>query len=150
MMMRFLSFSLAASLLLPLVGSNACSCTPTPPIPTDAAAVVRVQPSGDGFDVILESVRKPISSLQMQMTLNAGQATAVQSIAPVKHDLVEAGLVSPRSSFILVVSDTRQVPINGGALVHVSTTEANLPSITDGKCIDVDGAACVLAVGASE
>lgn len=129
--------------LLPVLGAGACGpCTPGPTdAGTDAAGTVQARVLDDGsVEVRLDNLRASLRTLQVDVSLTGTAATAVEPAGPVSHDLLEAGLSSPRASFTLVVADTRRVPLTDGAVARLVTGAApGQVTLAAAQAVDADG-----------
>lgn len=130
----------AASLTLALV-SGCTSCDPVdPPVQTPAVGALTVVSADGAATLNLSGVAGSLRSLQVDVAVSGGQASAVDGLG---HDLVEAGLAAenggPKSSFTVVVADTRLLPVNNGNVARLTVDTGATVSLSNAIAIDAAG-----------
>jgi hypothetical protein len=134
-----------AALLL----QSCASCEQIDPEP-DTPAVGRIDASVDGTTATLtvSGVAGSLRSVQVDVAVAGGTA---QSVAGVGHDLVEAGLGAdqggPKSSFTVVVADTRRLPVNNGAVARLTVDAGASLTLSNAVVVDSTGARHTLSTG---
>ena len=143
---------LIAVSLAGLAFASACGdgCDPPPPNPPGTVGTVIARPVTGGFEVVLTQLDAPIRALSVGVAIDGGEATQVESSGAFAHDLVRADLATPKSNFILLVSDTRRVRLTDGAVARVDVNGPGAVTLSDAKGVDENGAEVVLAVEASQ
>jgi hypothetical protein len=127
---------LVAALLASFAGCGGCPTTDSDAGPEAPFGRVRARAVTGGFDVELFALERPLRAVQIAITLEGASATAASASGTLLHDLVEAGLETPKTDFVLVVGDTRGILLDEGAIARISTTGAG--SVTFGDVIAVD------------
>jgi hypothetical protein len=134
-----------AALLL----QSCTSCEQIDPEP-DTPAIGRIDASVDGTTATLtvSGVAGSLRSVQVDVAVAGGTA---QSVASVGHDLVEAGLGAdqggPKSSFTVVVADTRRLPVNNGAVARLTVDAGASLTLSNAIVVDSSGARHTLSTG---
>jgi hypothetical protein len=120
--------------------SSACRCSDggqeeqEPP-----AGRIEVAVDGATATLSLVGLSTALRSVQVDVEIEGGQASAL--VGARAWDLVEAGLTeAPRSSFTVVIADTRRLPIDNGPLAVVTLTEGSRVSLRNALAIDERGA----------
>lgn len=124
-----------ALLLLPLAS---CTCTPevTPPDPK-AVGSVRVDVASGSATLVLVDLQEALTAFQVDVDVTGGTAEGIFGLA--NHDIVEAGLDVPKSRFTAVVSDTRRLPLNNGALARIAVGEGASLTLKNAFGVDQSG-----------
>ena len=129
---------LAAALVLVAVGACECVAGP-PPTPSDAVGAITTRAVAGGFEIVLDDLKQPVRAVQVDVALEGARATAIAAAGDVAHDVLEAGLDQPSSSFTAVVSDTRRLPLVEGAIAKIETDAAGTPRLSSAVAVDDDG-----------
>lgn len=127
---------------------TACGgCPPTTPDagPDGPFGRVRARAVTGGFEVELVGLTRPIRAVQIPLTLSGAEATSASAAGTPLHDVVEAGLDTPKAAFTLVVADARGVPLDDGTIAFVATTGAGSVTFGDAEAVDELGAKQTLA-----
>lgn len=135
---------LAASLIA--FAASSCECPGPPPQAGDPVGGVATRAVEGGFEIVLEDLKQPVRAVQVDVDLGAVRATSIRAAGAVAHDVVEAGLDAPKSSFTAVVSDTRRLPLGDGAIAFVETDGAASPRLSSAVAVDDDGDRRTLSV----
>lgn len=130
---------LCAALLSLLSGCTSCE-TVDPPVETPAAGALSLVVNGATATLNLSGVAGSLRSLQVDVAVAGGQASAVDGLG---HDLVEAGLAAenggPKSSFTVVVADTRRLPVNNGGVARLTIDDGATIILSNAFAIDAAG-----------
>jgi hypothetical protein len=129
---------LAVALALVAVGACECVVGPPPP-PSDAVGAITTRAVAGGFELVLDDLKQPLRAVQVDVTLDGARATAIGPAGAVAHDVLEAGLDQPASSFTAVVSDARRLPLVEGAIARIEVDGAGAPSLSAAVAVDDDG-----------
>ena len=131
---------LCAALLSLLSGCPSCEAVDDPPAQTPAGAL-SVVVSGETATLIVSGVAGSLRAVQVDVVVAGGQASAVDGLG---HDLVEAGLAAenggPKSSFTVVVADTRRLPVNNGGVARLTIDDGATVTLSNAFAIDAAGA----------
>jgi len=138
---------LCAALLSLLSGCTSCE-TIDPPDQPAAAGALTVVVAGGTATLNLSGVAGSLRSLQVDVVVAAGQASAIDGLG---HDLVEAGLGAenggPKSSFTVVVADTRRLPVNNGGVARLTIDDGATVTLSNAIAVDAAGNKRVLTTG---
>ncbi len=123
-----------------------CSCSDVDAEPQEGAAGrLAVTSEGATATVTVAGLSRGVRAVQIDVEVSGGQASA---LAPARAwDLVEAGLADgPRSSFTVVIADTRRLPIDNGALAQLTITDGARVALRNAVAVDDSGARQTLSV----
>ncbi len=149
--LRVLRLSTFTFLLSSVLFAAGCpdGCTPPPDPPVEGAGTLTARPVTGGFELVLADLDRPLRTLSVEVTLGGGaSATRAESAGAVAHDLVEAGLQTSRSSFTVVVADTRRIALDDGAIARVDVDGSGSVTLSQAAAVDDQGDLVQLTVDA--
>lgn len=129
-----------------LFGASCTPDEPPPPVVTEVGAL-NVVVDGSTATITLSGVSGSLRSLQTAVSVAGGTASAVDGFS---HDLVEAGLETgdgAKSSFTVVVADTRRLPVNNGPVARLTISDGATVTLSNAVAVDAAGTKRTLRTG---
>lgn len=120
-------------------------CDPVDPPPADAVGVIQARAVTGGFEIVLVDLEQPLRNIAVDVSIDGAEATRADRAGSFNYNLIEAGLSSPKSEFTAVVSDTRRILLENGAVARIDVDGPGRVTLSDGRGVDQTGAAVVLA-----
>jgi hypothetical protein len=133
-------------LALALLGP-ACTCGGPPDVePELPFAVVTAAVRGDTATISLTRAQRPLRSLQVDVSVAGGRASAIAAVA--SHDIVEGGLADgPKNELTAVIADTRRLPLVDGPVLRLTVDDGARVALRNAVAVDDQGARHDIAVG---
>lgn len=146
-----MSRTLLRCALLAMLLPAASSCAPNPEDngSPDLGRVEAVVTEG-GVDIRLGSLTTPLRTLQVDVVLAGGAATAVEPAGALTANVLEAGLSSPRSTLTLVVADSRRLPLANGPVARLITDGPVTATLSRAIAVNDDGERVTLLTSGGE
>jgi hypothetical protein len=126
--------------LLSATALGRCTCEPedpNPPLP--AVGELRAVVVEGGVELRLDSADARVRVLSVNVKLRGARATALSPLGPI--DLAEGALDAPKESLVVVLADTRRIPLPEGAIARLETDAApTAVELSDARAVDESGA----------
>ena len=132
-----------------MLATARCSCSDGDAEPqAGTAGRIAVTSEGTTAVVTVAGLARGLRAVQVDVEVSGGDASTL--VPDRAWDVVEAGLADgPRSSFTVVIADTRRLPIDNGPLARLTITDGAQVVLRNAVAVDDGGVRQALSVEAA-